>query len=119
MQTVSLRATQGGPEVTVELPEQALRLLTEILGHMANGSLVSVLPRHAELTTQQAAELLNVSRPHLVGLLDAGKIPHRKVGSHRRVALADLLSYQEREAAEAEEALAALAAEAQDLDLGY
>ena len=79
-----LRSEESGREVSVTLPPEALRLLVEVLGHMANGSLVTVLPLHAELTTQQAAEFLNVSRPHVVRLLDDGKIPHRKVVRTRR-----------------------------------
>lgn len=113
---VTLRSEDNGREVSVTLPPDALRLLVEVLGHMANGSLVAVLPMHAELTTQQAAEFLNVSRPHVVRLLEDGKILHRKVGTHRRIKLADVLEYKRREDADA---LEALAAEAQEHDLGY
>ena len=75
---------------TVDLPAPALRLLREILDRMAHGKGVALTPLHAELTTRQAAELLQVSRTHLVQLLDAGRIPCRKVGSHRRVRAEDI-----------------------------
>lgn len=97
---MTLRSEDNGREVSVTLPPDALRLLVEVLGHMANGSLVAVLPLHAELTTQQAAELLNVSRRHVVRLLDEGKIPHRKVGTHRRIKMVDVLEYKRRDDAE-------------------
>lgn len=116
---MTLRSEDDGREVTVALPTDALRLLVEILGHMANGSLVSVVPLHAELTTQQAAEFLNVSRPHVVRLLEDGRIPHRKVGTHRRIKMVDVLDYKRREEAEAMAALDELATEAQKHDLGY
>jgi len=116
---VTLRAEDNGREVSVTLPPDALRLFVEVLGHMANGSLVAVLPMHAELTTQEAAVFLNVSRPHVVRLLEEGKIPHHKVGTHRRIKLADVLEYKRREEADAKTALEELAAEAQKRDLGY
>ncbi len=79
------------------LPRAALELLAGVLAHMAAGRGVSVVPSHAELTTQEAADLLNVSRPHLIGLLNAGEIKYRMVGTHRRVRADSLLDYMRRD----------------------
>ncbi|PYC20249.1 DNA-binding protein [Aquipseudomonas alcaligenes] len=104
---------------TVQLPAFALRLLDEILSELAMGNAVKVVPIHAELTTQEGADLLNVSRPHLVKLLDENVIPHTKVGRHRRVKFADLMDYKQRRTAESRQALDELAAQAQELGMGY
>lgn len=116
--TLTLRSAHG-EEVTVTLPTDAFRILVEVLAQMANGSAVTVAPSHAELTTQQAAALLNVSRPFLVGLLDGGKIPYRKVGTHRRVRMSDLMAYREADDKERREVADELAKEAQELGFGY
>ena len=101
------------------LPATAIRHLFEILEAVTEGSAVSVTPHTAELTTQQAADLLGVSRPFLIKQLEAGAVPFRKVGSHRRVRMSDLLAYKRATDRRRDEVLDELVDQAQDLDLGY
>ncbi len=103
----------------VDLPPQAVAALTEILKHLAEGREVTVSAQPVEYSTQAAAEYLRVSRPFLVGLLEKGEIPFRKVGTHRRVLFADLLAYKEKIDAQRLKTLEELAAQAQELGLGY
>ncbi|MDR1854158.1 MAG: helix-turn-helix domain-containing protein [Azoarcus sp.] len=103
----------------VELPTAALRLLVDILGEMADGNAVQVVPLQAELTTQEAADLLNVSRPHLVKLLEDGALPFHKTGKHRRIRAADLMRFKAARERESEQAMRELAQQAQELGMGY
>jgi excisionase family DNA binding protein len=103
----------------VELPTSALRLLVDILAEWADGNAVKVVPIHAELTTQEAADLLNVSRPHLVKLLEDGELAFHRAGKHRRVRFADLMRFKETRDQASEQAMAELARQAQELHMGY
>ena len=103
----------------IEVPSKALKLLYTILEHMSDGKSVSVMPTESELSTQQAADLLNVSRPHLIKLLENEIIPYRMVGKHRRVFLKDILLYQKIQDKERSNQLDYLTAQAQELNLGY
>jgi excisionase family DNA binding protein len=109
---------ETAPDEPVVLPAAAVRLLGALLTELARGNAVTLVPYHAELTTQQAANLLNVSRPFLVSLLESGQLPHHKVGTHRRVRFADLMAFKRRRDSESESALRELAALSQDLNLG-
>lgn len=114
-----MEVRNAGQKQTIELPAGAVRLLTAILADMASSRAVAVVRQNAELTTQQAADFLNVSRPFLIRLLDDRKIPVRLVGTHRRVHFEDVLAYKENIDRERRKVLDELAAEAQELDMGY
>jgi excisionase family DNA binding protein len=108
------RGRKGAP---VEVPGSVVRVLAEVLDHARRGEAVRVIADDEEITTQQAADLLNVSRPYLVGLVDRGEIPARKVGTRRRLKLSDVLLYREIDQARRLDAVRSLAAEAQELGL--
>jgi len=116
---LTIRVPDAGPEQAIKLPAGAVKLLAKILEDMAAGRAVMILPQDAELTTQQAADFLNVSRPFLIRLLEDSRIPFRLVGTHRRIRFEDMLRYKDRIDAERRKVLDQLAAEAQELDMGY
>ena len=109
---------QDGSEY-LRIPKKALILLLDILNNMAEGKSITLIPSDTELSTQQAADMLHVSRPHLVKLLEDGHIPFKKVGAHRRIELRDLLKYEEKLKEDRNANLLFLAKQAQDLNLGY
>lgn len=102
---------------TVHLPKAALDGLIEILDAVAHGEDATVVRTPREVTTQQAATVLNVSRPTIVRLIDDGTLPARMVGSHRRIRLTDLLAYRDRVVAERRAVLDEMTRDAEDLGL--
>jgi len=117
--SLSIRVLDSDQEQQLDLPAAAVALLMDVLEAMAAGRTVSIIPENAELTTVQAAAILNVSRPYLIKLLAEGAIPHRKVGKHRRILMDDVMTYKNRIDQEREDVLDQLAAEAQANDMGY
>jgi excisionase family DNA binding protein len=114
---LTINGQQGKDELI--LPGGVVDLLLNILSELSQGNAISVMPVHAELSTQEAANLLNVSRPYLVKLLEAGAIGFKKVGTHRRVLAKDLLEYKARVDTERAAALDELAELAQENGMGY
>ncbi|MGP5709715.1 helix-turn-helix domain-containing protein [Brachybacterium alimentarium] len=112
-----VRLSLGGSGGEVEVPRSVLAALARVLDSFAHGEGVTLVPAHAELTTQQAADALSVSRPFLIGLLDAGQIAYRTVGTHRRVKAASLIGYMREDDARRAAAADELAAEAHALGL--
>lgn len=106
-------------DLEVSIPFAAFEILTDVLAELANGNAVTVVPHHAELTTQEAADILNVSRPHLVQQLEAGAIPYHKVGTHRRIKMSDLMAYRKKSRELSRAALQELADQAQELEQCY
>ena len=127
-QTKDILAPRIGPEVTVDLktlleyptvniPTAAARLLIQILDEMSRGNAVKIVPVHAELTTQEAADLLNVSRPTLIQMLNQNLIPYRKVGTHRRIPFVKAMEYKKQLESERRKVLAELVAYDQEIGL--
>ncbi len=116
---LKLRVEDQDKPTEVVIPPAAVRFLVELLSEMGRGNAVTLIPVHAELTSQQAADLLNVSRPSLIKLLEGGDIPHRRVGSHRRILFSDLMAYKEHVDAARRKSLDELVEQAEELDMGY
>ena len=116
---LKLSVMDGGQERPIELPPVVVLLLRNILEAIASGRGVTIIPDDAELTTVQAADVLNVSRPYLIKLLGEKAIPHRKVGKHRRIRVEDVMAYKAAIDREREDVLDQLTREAQEQGLGY
>jgi len=116
---LKLRVTDGEQEQTINLPAGAVDPLMHVSESMAAGMSVMLISENAELTTVRAAEVLNVSRPFLIKLLDQKAIPHRMVGKHRRIRVEDVIAYKDAIDREREQILDQLTREAQDYDMGY
>jgi excisionase family DNA binding protein len=104
---------------TTEIPESVFHALKLVVQSMAQGQTITLLPHGKELTSQEAADLLRVSRPHLIKLLDQGAIPHHKVGTHRRIRIEDLLAYGEQRDSTRREQLDELTRLSEELPGGY
>lgn len=116
--SVKIKLLDDGEEAEpIAVPASALKLFLHLLTEMSQGNAVTLIPTHAELTTQQAADLLNVSRPYVVKLLEEGKIPSRNVGKYRRVRFDDLMAYKSKDDEARAKVLDQLTAEAQELGM--
>lgn len=121
---VNIAIVEEGTEVLhdsplLQLPPKVLRLIADLLGALAQGKAVTIMPKELDVTTQEAARFLNVSRPYVIRLLDANKMPYHKVGTHRRIRFEDLVRYKEDRKIASDKAIQALVDQAQELELGY
>lgn len=110
-------STEAAPKI--ELPPRALRAIADLLGLMGQQQLVMLIPQKHELTTQEAAGFLNVSRPYVIKQIDDGHLKCRKVGRHRRVEFQELLRFQQQQRQQSEDALQRLTDMSQELGFGY
>src|ERR1700693_1165477 len=118
--SIRIQLLDDGEEAeTVAVPASTLRLFLHLLTEMSQGNAVTLIPTHAELTTQQAADLLNVSRPYMVKLLEEGKLPCGTVGQYRPVRLDDLMAFKRKDDETRAKVLDQLTSEAQELGMGY
>lgn len=111
--------TDSGEHPVVEVPPAALKLIGQLLGAMSEGRPISLVPSSQEFTTVEAAHFLNVSRPFVIKEIEAGRLPHRMVGTHRRVAFEDLMAYARKMRERQDDALERLAENARELRLEY
>ena len=109
--------SESGKQESLLIPAVAYELLIDILSQISQGNAVTLVPVQAELTTQQAANLLNVSRPYLIKLLESSEILHHKVGKHRRIFAKDLYEYKANIDAKRSQSLDELTALSEELDL--
>ena len=109
--------TDSRQEEPIEIPAAAIAVLIDVLKFMSKGHGLTLFPRQAEVTTMEAADILNVSRPYLIKLLDMGEMPHRLVGRHRRIRLKDVINYKQKLRQEREVILEQMIAEAQEMGL--
>jgi len=121
---ISIAIVEDGVEhldesLLLRLPPKVLRLFADLLGSLAQGKAVAIMPKELDVTTQEAAMFLNVSRPYLVRLLEEGKIAYHKVGTHRRIRFEDVVQYKEDRQKISQDALQKLADQAQELNMGY
>jgi len=115
----SVKIKIDGKKDFLNIPQKALSLLFDILSNMAEGKSITLIPSDTVISTQQAADILNISRPHLVKLLEDGKIPFKKVGTHRRIELKNIVLYENKLKKNRKEKLNFLVKQAQELNLGY
>lgn len=111
--------TADGEHPSVELPPAALKLIGQLLGAMSEGGPISLVPANQEFSTVEAANFLNVSRPFVIKEIEEGRLAHRKVGTHRRIAFEDLLAYARQMRGQQERALERMADNARELGLDY
>lgn len=111
--------TLEGETQPIEVPAAAIEALADAVEEIAKGHAIRITSREEEVSTQKAADLLNVSRPYLIRMLEKGEIPFRMVGTHRRLRLSEVLGYKARSDAEGERAFRELVAQAQELGMGY
>ena len=111
--------TDSGEHPTIELPPAALQVIGQLLGALSEGSAVTLMPAKQEFTTVEAANFLNVSRPFVIKEIDAGRLQHRMVGSHRRILFEDLLTYAQEMRKQQSQALERMADNARELGLDY
>ncbi|MCY3916593.1 MAG: helix-turn-helix domain-containing protein [Chloroflexi bacterium] len=114
---LEVRIVEAENQEPLVLPAGAVALLKDILEAMASGHSITMIPHHAELTTVEAADILNVSRPYLIKLLEAGEIRFRKVGTHRRILMEELMAYKEKSERRSRAAMDELVALSEELGL--
>jgi len=118
-QSLTVQVMDTDHDELIELPAGAVTLLLDVLGAMASRQGVTLVLDDAEMTTVQAADILHVSRPFLIKLLDEGQIPYRRVGKHRRIRIEDVMNYKRTIDQQREAVLDQLVVKAQEEDMGY